>query len=146
MKVIDSFTGYYDFLSNFYPAKVTLDDDITYNIYPSIEHAYQAAKSLNPKDREFVRLANTAAIAKKRGRSLAVRDDWEDIKLDVMRKLIAIKFDLNELGYKLILTGDALLIEGNWWGDTYWGVCRSVGQNHLGKLLMQRREYIGSIA
>ena len=56
-----------------------------------------------------------------------------------MAALIAQKFDKGELALALKYTGDAELIEGNNWGDTFWGVCNGVGENHLGKLLMARR-------
>ena len=62
------------------------------------------------------------------------------MKIDIMRQVLKSKFTQNpELKAKLIATGDAELIEGNNWNDRFWGVCRGVGQNHLGKLLMEVR-------
>lgn len=72
-----------------------------------------------------------------------MRSDWEDIKVSIMSDLIAQKFTSNNrLGELLLNTGDAILIEGNHWNDTFWGVCNNVGKNMLGKLLMQRRKEI----
>jgi predicted NAD-dependent protein-ADP-ribosyltransferase YbiA (DUF1768 family) len=73
------------------------------------------------------------------GRSVKLRPDWESIKLDVMETAVRIKFTDPELAAKLIATGDEELIEGNWWNDTFWGVCNGVGENHLGKILMKVR-------
>jgi predicted NAD-dependent protein-ADP-ribosyltransferase YbiA (DUF1768 family) len=66
--------------------------------------------------------------------------DWAEIRDDIMRSLLAQKFRLGEpLGQRLMATGDAELIDGNTWGDRYWGVVDGVGQNRLGQLLMERR-------
>lgn len=133
--MIDSFKGEYEFLSNFYPATVSYEGDM----YPSVEHAFQAAKTLDPQMRLKIRLSN-AAGAKKLGRQLDLRSDWETIKLDVMRELLKAKFSDPELRAKLKATGRESLVEGNWWGDTFWGVCRGQGENHLGVLLMEIRD------
>jgi ribA/ribD-fused uncharacterized protein len=132
---IDSFKGEYRWLSNFYLAEVVLDGFV----YPSSEHAYQAAKTLNLEERRAI-LSMSVSEAKKAGRKVTMRSDWEDIKLDVMLRLLRQKFAHPELRSKLLATGDAELVEGNWWNDTFWGVCRGVGQNNLGKLLMVVRE------
>jgi ribA/ribD-fused uncharacterized protein len=132
---IDSFKGEYRWLSNFYLAEVVLDGFV----YPSSEHAYQAAKTLNLEERRAI-LSMSVSEAKKAGRKVTLRSDWEDIKLDVMLRLLRQKFAHPELRSKLVATGDAELVEGNWWNDTFWGVCRGVGQNNLGKLLMVVRE------
>lgn len=135
---ISSFTGDYRFLSNFYPAEVELDGIK----YPSVEHAYQAAKTTDKEERKqfHKRPLPTAAEAKKLGKKLDLRSDWEGVKLDVMEQLLIQKFAHQELKEKLLETGDALLVEGNYWGDTFWGVDnRKGGSNHLGKLLMKIR-------
>ena len=77
---------------------------------------------------------------KKFSRSFELRKDWDDIKLRVMRKALRYKFRDNILCMKLLSTGDSYIEEENWWGDTYWGVCNGVGENNLGKLLMEVRE------
>lgn len=136
--VIDSFQGEFRFLSNFFPAEVSLDGVE----FPSVEHAYQAAKNFD-KDRRLKFVGLTAGQAKREGRKTATRPDWEQVKVSVMTKLVTEKFTRNlELQKKLLDTGDAELIEGNTWGDVFWGVCKGKGENHLGKILMQVREVI----
>ena len=134
---IDSFTGPYAFLSNFYPISVIYDGDL----YPSVEHAYQAAKTEDLNKRWMIQQAPTAAQAKKLGRKLELRYDWDNIRLDVMEELLYQKFAPNTLlGNLLLGTKTAHLEEGNYWGDHYWGVCNGRGENHLGKLLMKIRK------
>lgn len=131
------------FLSNFAPAAVVLDGQT----YPTVEHAYQAAKfpSDSPR-RRAVGLAPYAAAAKRQARALwmndAERKQWDQRKLGVMRQLLDQKFANPVLAEALLATGDRELIEGNWWGDTFWGVCRGEGKNHLGKMLMEIRAEI----
>ena len=135
MNVIDSFFGDYRFLSNFWKV------DVYYEglIYPSVEHAYQAAKTLERKERLVFTQIPNCAQAKKFGRNLTLRHDWDEVKLKVMKELLDEKFSFDDLAWKLLATGDAELIEGNDWNDTYWGVCKGIGENHLGKLLMEKR-------
>lgn len=138
MTVIDSFTGDYKFLSNFQPGEVFLDR----LPYPSVEHAYQAAKTVNSEEREPIRLlfGYQAGLAKRMGRKLTVRPDWDKVKFDIMTDLVHQKFNLHPmLRDKLLATGDATLIEGNHWNDTVWGVCNGVGTNWLGQILMHVR-------
>jgi ribA/ribD-fused uncharacterized protein len=107
------------------------------HVYKSVEHAFQASKATNERDRAYVADAPTAAEAKKRGRDVALKPDWDEVKMLIMAELVYLKFAQNlDLMEKLAATGEAELIEGNWWGDTYWGVCRGEGQNILGKILM----------
>lgn len=139
VKIIDNFEGEYAFLSNFFPCTIEYGN----KIYPSTEHFYQAMKTIDEKEREIIRSAPTPGEAKKAGRSVTLRDLWDEMKLGVMRHALAVKFKLGtELGDKLLATQDATLVEGNWWGDTFWGVCKGVGDNNLGKLLMERREVL----
>lgn len=136
MYEIASFSGEYRFLSNFYPSIVKYDDIE----YPTVEHAYQAAKTLVLDDREIVKSCPTAAIAKKLSKSLIIRPNWDIIKLEIMAELVFQKFENSTtLQQKLSATGNAILIEGNHWGDTFWGICKGVGDNNLGKLLMSIR-------
>ena len=135
MNKIDSFSGEHRFLSNFYPARVRLDGVE----YPSTEHAFQAAKTLGDRS---VFLLGSPGDAKRAGRRVALRADWEAVKLDVMADLLRQKFAADPLRSKLLATGTAELIEGNTWGDRFWGVCGGVGENHLGKLLMATRAAI----
>jgi ribA/ribD-fused uncharacterized protein len=134
--IIKEFRGAYRFLSNFWPASVTYEG-IT---YPSSEAAYQAAKTLNDKERKaFAKMR--PGDAKRAGRKLRLRSDWEQVKLRVMEEIVRIKFFSNpKLGELLLSTGEAKLREGNTWGDKYWGVVGNTGQNHLGKILMKIRK------
>ena len=137
--MIDSFSGEYSFLSNFYavPPFLALDDGIQ---YPTVEHYFQAHKALDLDVRALVASARTAAQAKSLGRSLRLRSDWDGVKLDVMRCALAHKFaERTFLAQLLCQTGDAYLREGNYWGDRYWGFSKGQGQNWLGHLLMARR-------
>jgi ribA/ribD-fused uncharacterized protein len=132
---IDLFSGKYRFLSNFYPCNVEFEG----RTYPSTENAYQAAKTPDVYTRnEFV--AMSASQAKKFGRRIRIRSDWESVKVGIMLDLLRKKFARGAIRDQLIATGDAELIEGNHWGDRFWGVCNGVGENMLGKLLMQVRE------
>lgn len=136
--MIGPFEGKYDWLSNFYITDIEYDGII----YKSSEHAFQAAKSSDKEVREWVGQANTPAEAKKRGRKVVKRDDWEDIRIEVMEEILINKFSKRPLRQKLRQTGDEELVEVNWWGDKFWGVCRGVGENNLGKLLMKIRNLI----
>lgn len=134
---IGCFRRQYDYLSNFYPAVVTVGG-LT---YLNAEAAYQAAKCMDPKEREFF-AELTPDEAKRMGRRVALRPDWEDIKFSVMEEVVRAKFTQNpHLTRFLAETGDAELIEGNYWHDTVWGVDIKTGegQNYLGKILMKLR-------
>lgn len=136
---IERFEGEHAFLSNFWPSRVKLDGML---YYPTVEHAYQAAKTENAAERRDVRMAFTPAQAKKLGQRVTLREHWNDgLKLEIMLDLLRQKFSFgSDLAGKLLNTGDEELIEGNTWRDTYWGVCQGVGENHLGKLLMKVRQ------
>lgn len=136
MNKIDAFKGEYFFLSNFYEAPVEYDG----LQYMNSEAAFQAQKCEFPQKRvEFQKLNPSAAKAL--GRKVTLREDWDEVKTDVMLGIVRNKFKQNpDLGKKLIETGDTYLEEGNWWGDKIWGVCNGVGENKLGKILMKVRE------
>lgn len=130
---IDMFRNDYYFLSNMYPC------DVVYGgvLYTCAEAAFQAAKC-PARAKEFVGLDGKAA--KRLGRKVPLRPDWDGQRLRVMREILAAKFGQNPgLDSKLAATGDAELVEGNTWNDRFWGVCDGTGENHLGKLLMERR-------
>jgi ribA/ribD-fused uncharacterized protein len=143
MNQITSFSGQYDFLSNFYPCKVLYDDIL----YPSAEHAYVAAKTLDQTTRKMIAQdIATAGQAKKFGRNLDLRTDWDKIKVNEMRKILESKFSDEHLMTLLWATKPAELIEGNVWNDRFWGQCPvGIGQNHLGKLLMSIRDDITNL-
>lgn len=126
------FRNEYGFLSNMAPSPVTLKG-VT---FPSVENAFQAMKTLDPEDwARFARL--TPAQAKRAGRTLPLRKDWEDVKLLVMQECLKRKFADPALMRKLRgIPGH--IQEDNSWGDTFWGVCRGRGRNELGRLLMER--------
>ncbi len=133
---ITEFKGEYEFLSNFYPSPLVYDAEE----YATAEHAYQAAKCDEDVQRELVKLCATPALAKKMGRRVKLIPKWELVKLSIMEKIVRAKFSQNpELAAALMDTMPCGLVEGNWWKDTYWGVCNGVGQNHLGKILMKIR-------
>lgn len=134
---IDSFRGEYRFLSNFEPSAVALDGWE----YPTVEHAYQAAKTLNLDERTEIRDAPSPGKAKVLGRLATMRPDFETTKVAIMSDLVRQKFERHqELRAKLLATEDHHLIEGNTWGDKYWGVCNGRGLNYLGRVLMSVRE------
>lgn len=135
-EVISRFSGLHSFLSNFYPARVSLDGEV----YRAVEYAYQAAKTTDEGLRLKVQEALNSTLARRLGRHLGLRPGWEEMKLEIMENLVRQKFQNPRLAEKLLETGTDELIEGNWWGDTFWGVCNGVGENHLGKILMKIRK------
>lgn len=143
--VISSFTGKHRFLSNFMPCQFTLTINGRMVQCRSSEHAFQAHKATNPEDLLKVLEAPTPALAKRHARQLVRRVDWNEVKVDVMRKVLLAKFDKWQLQKQLLYTGKATLIEGNSWGDTYWGVDEETGKglNMLGCLLMETRKHYG---
>lgn len=136
MNKITSFTARYRFLSNFHPAVVKFN----HIEFPTVEHGYVAARTLDIKAQEAIAALPSPAAAKKAGKTLVIRDDWDAVKLIYMEDLLRQKF-VGPLADALIATAPMELIEGNWWGDTFWGESPvGQGKNHLGKLLMQIRE------
>ena len=138
---IDRFDGKYFFLSNFFPCIITYSD----KEYSSAEHLYQAFKANNDEDHEAIRRTSTASMAKKLGRQVEMRQDWEIVKDLVMENVIRLKFAQNpELASRLQATQDNELVEGNWWGDLYWGVDNKTGEglNKLGQILELIRDEI----
>ena len=137
MKKIAVFQDEFRFLSNFWPSTVTFEGIE----YTSVEHAYVAAKTTNLQLRKQIAACKIPAEVKKLGRKLKLRPNWDDVKISVMRELVREKFTRHpDLRRLLKDTGDAELIEGNWWGDTFWGRYNGVGQNWLGKILMEIRD------
>lgn len=138
--MISNFDNKYAFLSNFYDSPIAIDG-IT---YPTVEHFFQAQKTLDQDERLKIADAATPGRAKRLGRTVSLRKDWEVVKDDVMRIGLRAKFSDEKLKIRLLATNDEELIEGNWWHDNYWGSCscpkcNSQGKNTLGKLLMELR-------
>lgn len=135
--MISEFSPPYHFLSNFHTQDIYYIDN---QVYKSAEHAYHSEKATNSRDRHFVMDASTPGAAKRRGNQIVCRPDWEYIKLERMLTIVRRKFDNGLLRRDLLATRDRILIEGNTWGDTFWGVCKGEGENHLGKILMLVRQ------
>lgn len=140
--IINTFTGPNAFLSNFIPSSVMLDT----MEYPTVENAYQAAKTLDKEQRELF-LYCSPSYAKKQGRQLTLRKDWSRVRSHIMLYLLRQKFCAGStFATDLLGTGDAYICEGNTWHDNYWGACQcdmcaySEKQNMLGSMLMQIRE------
>lgn len=129
-----SFRNEKAFLSNFYKCKVKYEG----LIYPSAENAYQASKTIDiEKRKEFQEI--TPVEAKRLGRRVVLRKDFEKRKNEIMWEILESKFNNKELKEKLIKTGQEYLEEKNTWGDTYWGTVNGKGENNLGKILMNIR-------
>lgn len=141
MEGIQGFRGNYSFLSNFYRCNLIVEDVF----YLNAEAAFQAQKVLGHQARQEFSYMQPAE-AKKAGRKVLLREDWEKVKFDKMYQICKAKFTQNpELKEKLLATGDTELVEENTWGDTVWGTCGGRGENHLGRILMRVREEIKEI-
>ncbi len=139
MRLIDRFNGEFRFLSNFWIAPVPMEGEW----YASVEHAYQAAKTLDHESRTRIKNSLSPSDAKKLGQKIILRGDWDLVRIQYMRYLVWMKFHLHrDLGDKLLATNNAELVEGNTWGDRFWGVCKGVGENWLGKILMETRNLL----
>lgn len=135
---INDFHGHYYWLSNFSSTEVCLDGEL----YPTVEHAYQAAKTDDPTLRKQIRAASTPGKAKKLGTTIPAakfKGDWDKQRIFVMYYLLRQKFVGQRLHMLQQLKG-VNLVEGNTWGDTFWGVCDGEGHNVLGQLLMMIRD------
>ena len=144
--MINCFDGKWAFLSNFYWNEIEHEGIV----YPTNEHFFQAMKTLDNDERRQIANCLTPGQAKRMGRRVALRSDWESVKEDVMLLGLCLKFADEQLADWLLETGDEELIEGNDWSDNFWGVCHCKkcqaqgiqGQNRLGHLLMKVREMI----
>lgn len=141
--MIGPFKGEYDFLSNFYRAPVVFK---TFT-YPTNEHWYQAHKARISTTHRHVIEAMTPAEAKRRGRGLTMSSSFERDKHEIMLFGLILKFRQHPiLAQRLVATGNEELVEINSWGDQFWGAVYTnnglVGENHLGKSLMQVRKML----
>lgn len=140
-RAIHRFAGEYAWLSNFYMCSVVWDGIK----WPSAEHAYQAAKTTNPKARRVISRLSAPVDAKHLGAALELRSDWSDVKVNIMTEIVHAKFAQNtDLASRLISTGSCHLVEGNTWNDRYWGVCDGTGENMLGHILMSVRTVLSA--
>ena len=135
--MIYNFRGDYGWLSNL----ATVDIVFEGGFYPSVENAYQAAKTLDKNMRKMFEDVSPVS-AKKMGRRVVLRDDWMKQRLPIMNHLVLQKFMHGRFEEKLLATDDQEIVEGNNWGDTFWGECNGIGENNLGKILMNVREMI----
>jgi len=119
-------------LSNFYPHKIVYGGEL----YSTSEHAYQAAKFLDPDIKQMMRESSTQGQVKRLSRKYPndIREDWNIVRIGVMYDILKIKFSDEKLRQKL-LGVDEPIVEHNDWGDTFWGVCDGKGENKLGKIL-----------
>jgi len=142
-KIVPGIYGFFGanrFLSNFWPVDIIFDG----MEYSTVEHAFQAAKTLAVDERRQIAAAATPAIAKRLGKRVALRPEWDGVKVATMEQLLRLKFHDAQLARRLIATGDLYLEETNSWNDTFWGfsVNQNRGQNVLGNLLMKIRSEI----
>lgn len=134
--MVTEFRGEYKFLSNFYICNITYNDVVAM----SAEHHFQASKTIVPSEQRTVLRCPTPALAKKAGKMVSLKRDWDAVKFKIMEDIILAKFKQNpDLGEKLKATGTKKLIEGNTWRDYVWGVCNGRGLNLLGIILMDTR-------
>jgi ribA/ribD-fused uncharacterized protein len=134
-----AFTGEFAFLSNFHLCEIEFEGET----YPSVEHAYQAAKTVNLDERIAIQRCETPAQAKAMGKTVTLRPRWDRVKLSVMESLILQKFSKHrDLTGKLVGTGNTELVELNYWNDTFWGKCKGIGKNDLGEILMVVRDRV----
>lgn len=147
--VIKEFTGEFDFLSNFYPTPITFRSAGEDVMFPTAEHAFQAAKYKSMKSDHVARVDYVNSIAaaskpndaKRLGQKVKIDvAAWEDMRIEVMREVVRQKFEQNDFFKGLLLaTGPAMLVEGNTWGDEFWGRVNGKGYNMLGVILMELR-------
>ena len=149
LTVVDSFHGDYEMFSNFYPVNIQYESID----YPTVEHAFVAAKSMDMLFRRRISQIpeDEAGKAKRKGRNKSeckLRYNWDLMKVSVMKNLLIQKFSYNEFKSLLLSTEQQELIEGNYWHDNFWGDCYCkkctsiIGKNMLGKLLMEVRDEV----
>lgn len=138
---IKGFFGDFRWLSNFWPVQVEMDWDV----YSSVEHAYQAAKTTNLDVRRHLATLTVGQVKRAAPFGKLLRPDWELVKVQIMDDLLRQKFSQQPFMGKLLATGNCLIEETNPWKDTFWGVCNGEGKNILGKLIMAIRDDLRNI-
>lgn len=142
--MINGFRGEYYFLSNFSPSKIEYEG----YTYLNAEAAFHAQKN-DSSTYKYLMQFQPPNTAKREGRKVKLREDWEEVKVYIMYDIVKAKFTQNEnLKAKLLATGDKELVEANTWHDNYWGTCTcmacngmvQLNTNNLGKVLMKVRE------
>lgn len=137
MTPILEFQANYKWLSNFARVPITLDG-ITYQ---SVEHAFMSAKCDDPDWKRFCQTTHSPGIVKKASRNVKLIENWDIVKINIMRQLIDQKFDKEPFRSLLITTNSRHIQEGNRWGDRFWGVDinSGIGENWLGNIIMEKR-------
>lgn len=140
MKKIQQFQKEHRWLSNFAPCKIVLGRAT----YQSVEHAYMSAKSDDPKWKVFCQTTEKAGEVKKASRKIQLRPDWENEKVQVMKRCLKQKFKQEPYKSNLIATGNCIIEEGNFWHDVFWGIDlkTGAGKNILGQLIMEIRSQL----
>ena len=131
----------FEFASNFALCEI----DLHGIKFPTVEHAFQASKTLCENERIMISQLSTPGQAKRAGRKLKLRSDWEEIKINIMYELLQQKFAQPLFRDLLLNTDDIEIIEDNNWNDYFWGKCNGRGENNLGKLLMKVRDNLRNI-
>ena len=126
----------YGYMSNFYRSRIFLDG----KWWNTVEHYYQAMKTIFADEQEMVRFAKTPRIARDLGQTVSFRNNFDQDKYMVMKKAVLAKFvQHHNLREQLLATNDEFLIEDSK-VDAYWGCgADGSGQNMLGKVLMEVR-------
>lgn len=146
-KYVGSFSGDLEFLSNMYKIPIYFNESKydnfqpDFKVYPSSENLYQALKCKYIKDRELFQNVDPHK-SKRIGRSIEIRSDWDNVRLEAMKLVIDLKFKNIELAEKLIDLPDDKIIEFNNWGDRFFGICNGEGLDHLGKILRAKKQQI----
>ena len=132
------FKDEYRWLSNFAPVEIEYEG----RTFPSLEHAYQAAKSTDSTWKDYCASGVSSGNVKRKSKNIIYQPDWEEVKVEVMSTLVTKKFSVEPYKSQLIETGDLEIVEGNTWGDTFWGVDVRTGEgmNVLGKMIMEIRD------
>ena len=135
--MIKEFQKEYRWLSNFAPVEIRIDGEF----YSSVEHAYQSEKSDDPDWKEYCKLETNPTQIKRQSKNVILRKDWDAVKDDIMMDCLEQKYSQEPYRQKLIDTKNEQIQEGNYWGDTYWGVDLKTGkgENRLGKMIMKIR-------
>jgi hypothetical protein len=129
-------------MSNFYPTSI----EYLGHLFPTSEHAYDAAKVLDISQREYIASLPTPGQAKRYGHRVDIRYDWDNVKVEIMLDILRYKFRKPYFCQLLIDTGDIPIVENNYWHDNFWGACLctrcsgDIGENQLGRLLMKVRD------
>ncbi|XP_044764571.1 riboflavin biosynthesis protein VVA0006-like [Coccinella septempunctata] len=140
---VRGFRGKHKFLSNFFKCEVEYEGVA----YPTAEHAFQAAKTFDEVERKRILSSKNPVTAKRLGRKVTLRHDWEEVKVEIMTDILRRKFQNPHMKEQLLETGSGEIIEENKWHDKFWGKCickrcGGVGKNNLGLVIQRIRSEI----